>query len=161
MYKALNPWEHVWGSWDVEKVHTAVARRTFSKSKCTKHHKFAPLLEVEMFKSARRCGAKHISMPKVSKTDGLSGHFWAFRCRFAWQAQGIVHLHLAKSEQNVMVCGSFNCSHHYTTLHPTTQLQLRLQPQPQPHYITLTTLHYTPLRCTTLHSISFNYTALH
>ena len=31
----------------------------------------------------------------------VSGHFWAFGCRFAWQAQGI--LHLAKSEQNVRI----------------------------------------------------------
>ena len=31
-----------------------------------------------------------------------SRHFWRFRCRFAWQAHGI--LHLAKSEQNVKVC---------------------------------------------------------
>ena len=30
-----------------------------------------------------------------------SDHFWTFRCRFAWQAQGIVHLF--KSEQNVRV----------------------------------------------------------
>ena len=28
-----------------------------------------------------------------------SRHFWTFRCRFAWQAQGIVHF--LKSEQNV------------------------------------------------------------
>ena len=30
-----------------------------------------------------------------------SRHFWTFRCRFAWQAQGIMHL--VKSEQNVRV----------------------------------------------------------
>ena len=30
-----------------------------------------------------------------------SRHFWRFRCRFAWQAQGIVHL--VKSDQNVRV----------------------------------------------------------
>ena len=30
-----------------------------------------------------------------------SDHFWAFRCRFAWQAEGIVDL--VKSEQNVRV----------------------------------------------------------
>jgi hypothetical protein len=30
-----------------------------------------------------------------------SDHFWRFRCAFAWQVQGI--LHLAKSEQNVRV----------------------------------------------------------
>ena len=34
------------------------------------------------------------------KNTTCSDHFWAFRCRFAWQAQGIVHL--VKSEQNVM-----------------------------------------------------------
>ena len=37
-----------------------------------------------------------------------SEHFWAFRCRFVWQAQGI--LHLAKNRQNVMVC-SISKSH--------------------------------------------------
>ena len=36
----------------------------------------------------------------VKSTRG-SDHFWTFRCRFAWQAQGIVHL--VKSEQNVRV----------------------------------------------------------
>ena len=88
------------GSCDVEKVHAVVARSTFprqnvqntpmsdhfwkfrcrksarrcgakhiSKSKCTKHTMFEPLLEVQMSKkrrkSARRCGAKHISKWKV------------------------------------------------------------------------------------------------
>ena len=36
----------------------------------------------------------------VKNTRG-SEHFWTFRCRFAWQAHGIVHL--VKSEQNVRV----------------------------------------------------------
>ena len=34
-----------------------------------------------------------------------SDHFWTFRARFAWQAQGIVHL--VKSEQNVRVSSHF------------------------------------------------------
>ena len=33
-----------------EKVHAVVARSTFSKSKCTKHQGFGPLLEVAMSK---------------------------------------------------------------------------------------------------------------
>ena len=36
-----------------------------------------------------------------AKNTTCSDHFWTFRCRFAWQAHGI--LHLAKSEQNVRV----------------------------------------------------------
>ena len=87
------------GSWDVEKVHAVVARSTFrsqnvqstwgsdhfsrfgsrksarrcgakhiSKSKCTKHLGFGPLLEVfGCGKSAPRCGAKHISKSKCTK----------------------------------------------------------------------------------------------
>ena len=35
------------------------------------------------------------------RSTAASDHFWRFRCRFAWQAQGIVHL--LKSEQNVRV----------------------------------------------------------
>ena len=73
------------------------------------------------------------------KSTTCSGHFWRFRCRFAWQAQGIVHLF--KSEQNVRVVSHFQLQpplHHttlqYTTLHYTTQqLQLQLH------------LHYIPL----------------
>ena len=38
------------GSSDVEKVHAVVARSTFRSQKCTKHHMFAPLLEVRMLK---------------------------------------------------------------------------------------------------------------
>ena len=41
---------------------------------------------------------------KMLKTPG-SDHFWTFRCRFAWQAQGIVHL--LKSEQKVRVLWHF------------------------------------------------------
>ena len=37
----------------------------------------------------------------VENTRG-SDHFWTFRCRFAWQAQGMVHL--VKSEQNWGFC---------------------------------------------------------
>ena len=80
-----------------------------------------------------------------------SDHFWTFRARFAWQAQGIVHL--VKSEQNVRVL--WPPLHHTTLQYTTLQLQLHL------HYIPL---HYTPLHplhSTTLHSITLNYTTLH
>ena len=81
------------------------ARRAvhISKSKCAKHTRFGPLLEVDMLKkctplwrearfqaemfktrseqlwtlrcskSVRGCGAKHISKSKVQKTDGYGG----------------------------------------------------------------------------------------
>ena len=151
------------GSCDVEKVHAVVARSTFGSQNVQNTPGPDHFWKLRCRKSARRCGAKHISKSKCIKhtivgpllevqistkctplwreahfqvkmykthhcrtTFGgsdvekvhavvarstfpsqnvqntpLSDHFWRFRCRFAWQAQGIVHL--VKSEQNVKV----------------------------------------------------------
>ena len=52
-----------------EKVHAVVARSTFPSQNVKNTRGFGPLLEVPMpkkcRKSARRCGAKHISKSKV------------------------------------------------------------------------------------------------
>ena len=90
-----------------------------------------------------------------AQSTTCSRHFWRFRCRFAWQAQGIVHL--VKSEQNVRVLQHFQLQpplHHttlqYTTLHNNYN-----------YNCTFTTFHYTTFHYTTLHSITLNYTTLH
>ena len=94
----------------------------------------------------------------VKSTRGLD-HFWRFRCRFAWQAEGIVHL--VKSEQNVRVLLHFQLQ---PPLHHTTfqYLQLHLHYIPL-HYTTLpsTTLHYTKLHYATLHYVTLHYITLH
>ena len=103
-----------------------------SKSKCTRHINVGPLLEVAMSKKCtplRREAhfeVKRHKTPEVRTTFGscdvekvhavvarstfrsqnvksttCSRDFWMFRCRFACQAQGIVHL--VKNEQNVRV----------------------------------------------------------
>ena len=107
-----------------------------SKSKCTKHTRVGPLLEVAMSKKCTplwreahfkvkmykthqgrttfgSCNVEkaHAVVARstfrsqnVQNTPG-SDHFWTFRSRFAWQAQGIVHLF--KREQNVRVLWHF------------------------------------------------------
>jgi len=69
--------------------------------------------EVKMYKTPQlRSALKSCDVEKVHavvarsafrsqnvKNTAYSRHFWTFKCRFAWQAQGIVHL--LKSEQNV------------------------------------------------------------
>ena len=51
-----------------EKLHAAVARSTFQvKLYCTKHLAIGALLEVGMWKMARRCGAKRICKSKCAK----------------------------------------------------------------------------------------------
>ena len=104
-----------------------------SKSKCTKHTRSRPLLEVEMSKKCTplwreahfevkmykthqvrttfgSCDVEKVHAvvarstfrsQNVQKHTHVRDHFWRFRCCFAWQVQGIVHL--VQSEQNVRV----------------------------------------------------------
>ena len=161
------------GGSDVEKVHAVVARSTFrsqnvqnttcsrhfwrfgcwksarccgakhiSKSKCTKHHMFAPLLEVRMLKKCTLLWREAHFEVKMYKTPHVLATFGSSDVEK-------VHAVVARStfpSQNVKnTRGSdhfwrFRCrfaSLHHTTLHYTTL-----------HY---TTLHYLPLHFTTLH----------
>ena len=83
-----------------EKLHAVVARSTCpsqngQSASCSEH-----FWKLRCRKSARSCGAKmceaHFEVKSAKKLGG-SEHFWTFRYRFAWHAQGIVHV--VKSEQ--------------------------------------------------------------
>ena len=52
------------GSWDVEKVHAVAAPSTFPSQKCQKPTVSDHFWKLRCRKSARRCGAKHISKSK-------------------------------------------------------------------------------------------------
>ena len=54
------------GSWDVEKVHAVVARSTFRSQKCKKLTVSDHFWKLRCRKSARRCGAKHMSKSKCT-----------------------------------------------------------------------------------------------
>ena len=176
------------GSWDVEKVHAVVARSTFpsqnvqntpapdhfwkfrcrksarrcgakhiSKSKCTKHYMFAPLLEVRMLKKRTPLWREAHFQVKMYKTPHV-------RATLGGSDVEKVHAAVARStfpSQNVQntTCsrhfGRFRCrftSLHYITLHYTPL-----------HYTTshYTTLHNTTTTTTQLHSTTLNYTTLH
>ena len=60
MYKTPQRWT-TFGSCDVEKVHAVVARSTFRSQKCKKLTVSDHFWKLRCPKSARRCGAKHIS----------------------------------------------------------------------------------------------------
>ena len=55
------------GSWDVEKVHAVVARSTFASEKAKNTSNSEHFWKLRCGKSARRCGAKHISKSKCEK----------------------------------------------------------------------------------------------
>ena len=160
--------------------------KLISKSKCTKHTRSGPLLEVEMSKKCTPLwceGHLGVKMYKsasdhfwiscdVEKVHAVvarstfrsqnikntrgSDHFWRFRCRFA-------SLRFASLDYTTL---------HYTTLHYTTLHYTTLRYTPLHynynytttlHYTPLhsTTLHYTPLYSTTLHYTTLHYTTLH
>ena len=130
-------------------MHAVVARSTFPTQNVQNTRGSDHFWKLRCRKSARRCGAKHISKAKCTKYTSVgpllevemskkctplwrqnvqntrgSDHFWRFRCRFA--------------------------SRHYTTGHYTTLHSSTL------HY---TTLHSTRLNYSTPHYITLNDTA--
>ena len=146
------------GSCDVEKVHAVVARSTFrsqnvQNTTCSRH-----FWRFRCRKSARRCGAKHISKSKCAKHTILGPLLevaMSKKCTPLWR-EAHFEVKMYKTHQvRTTFGGSDVASLHYTTLHYTTL-----------HYTTLhyTTLHYTTLQLhnyTPLHSTTLNYTTLH
>ena len=208
MYKA-HYCRTTFGSCNVEKVHAVVARSTFrsqnvqntplsdhfwklqcrksarrcgakhiSKSKCTKHTSFGPLLEVEMSKKCTPLWREAHFEVKLYKTPHV-------RATFGGSDLEKVHAAVARStfrSQNVQNTPAsdhfwrFRCRfaslrvitlhytlHYttvpYTTLHSTT-LQLQLHNYTPLHYIIYNTLRHTTLHYITLH-YTLHYTTLH
>ena len=141
MYKAHHC-RTTFGSCDVEKVHAVVARSTFPSQNVQNTSAPDHFWKLSCGKSARRCGAKHISKSKCTKH-----HMFApllevrmlKKCTSLWREAHFGPL------LEVQMSLRFTTLH-YTTLHSTTLRSTTL------HYITqhynynyTTTLHYTPL----------------
>ena len=147
-----------------------------SKWKCTKHHMFAPLLEVRMSKKCTPLWREAHFEVKMLKTLGVRTTFGGSdvaSLRFTTLHYTTLHyttLHYTPLQlHNYTTTLHYTPLHsitlHYTTLHYTTLHYTTLQ-YTTLHYTTLssTTLHYTPLHSTTttqLHSTTLHYTPLH
>ena len=147
-----------------------------SKSKCTKHTRFGPLLEVEMSKKCTplwreaHFQVKMYKAPHVRATFGGSDveKVHAVVARSTFRSQNVKNT----TGSDVQMSLRFTTLHYitlHTTLHYTT-LHYTALPSTTLHYITLhsTTLqlqlqlhNYTPLQYTPLHSTTLNYTTLH
>ena len=116
-----------------------------SKSKCTKHHMFAPLLEVPMWKKCTPLWREAHFEVKMCKTPGFQTTFEVqMSLRFTTH---YISLHYTTLLHCTTLHYNYTTTFHYTPLHSTT--------------LNHTTLHYTTLRSTTLHYITLHYTALH
>ena len=175
------------GQMRAEKVHAVVARSTFPSQNVQNTQGSDHFWKLRCRKSARRCGAKHISKSKCAKHTRVGpllevemskkctplwreAHFQVkmykthhARTTFGGSDVEKVHAVVARStfpSQNAQntPCSDhfwrFRCPfaslHYITTTSTTTTTQLHS-----------TTLHYTPLHYITLHYTTFHYTPLH
>ena len=139
MYKAHHG-RTTFGSWDVEKVHVVVVWSTF-RSQNVQNTPFSDnFWKLRWRKSARCCGAKHISKSKCTKHH-MFAPLLEVRMSLRFTTLHCITLHVTTL--------------HYTTLHYTTQHSSTL------HYTTLHYLHYTPVHSTTLTYTTPYYITLH
>ena len=102
MYKALGV-RTTFGNSNVEKVHAVVARSTF-RSQNVQNTPFSDhFWKLRCQKSARRCGAKHISKSKCTKHTSASDHFWKLRCRKSVRRCSAKHISKSKCTKHTSV----------------------------------------------------------
>ena len=91
--KSVKNWrsQTTFRSWDDEKVHAVVARSTcpsqnVQSTPFSEHFWKLSVEKVHAVVARSTCPSQNV------QSTPFSDHFWRFRCGFAWQAQGILHL---------------------------------------------------------------------
>ena len=132
--KSVKNWRSrtTFGSCDVEKVHAVVVRSTFPSQNVQNTPGPDHFWKLRCRKSARRCGAKHISKSKCTKHTMLGPLFEVKM----FKTLGFRNIFGGSDvEKSVRRCGAKHTSKsHYITVHYSSS-----------------TLHYTKLHYTTLH----------
>ena len=117
--------------WEIKSCTPLWRQAHFQVKMCTTHHARTAFGSWHVEKVHAVVARSTFRSQNVKRTRGLN-HFWTFRCRFAWQVQGIVHL------VKRGFCTSFSYNHRYTTLHYTPL-------QTQNYNYNYITLHYATL----------------
>ena len=151
MYKT-HQCRNTFGSSDLEKVHAVVARSTFPSQNVQNTSVSDHFWKFRSRKSARRCGAKHISKSKCTKHISV-GPLLEGQMSLRDTTLHYITLHSTALHYRTLHYTPV----HYITLHYTQAHSTTLN-YTTPHYITL---HYAPLHYTTLHHITLHYTPLH
>ena len=154
------------GSWDVEKVHAVVARSTFRSQNVQNTPWSDHFWKLRCRKSARRCGAKHISKSKLTKHTSFGPLLeveMSKKCTPLWREAHFEVQMLKKPGVRTTFGGSDVEKVHAVVARSTFRSQNNKKPGVRTTFggsdvasLRFTTLHYTPLHYTTLH-----YTTLH
>ena len=176
------------GSCDVEKVHAVVARSTFPSQNVQNTPASDHFWKLRCRKSARSCGAKHISKSKCTKHTMLGpllevqmskkctplwreAHFqvksvknWRSQTTFgSWDVEKVHAVEARCTFRSQNVKNTRGSDHFWRFRCPFASLHDTTLHYTTLHYTTLhyTTLHYTPLHYTTLHYTALPSTTLH
>ena len=157
------------GSWDVEKVNAVVARSTFPSQNVQNTPAPDHFWKLRCRKSARRCGAKHISKSKCTKHTILGPLLeveMSKKCTPLWR-EAHFQVKMYKTHQLRTTFGSWDVEKvHAVVARSTFRSQNVKKTQNSDHFWRFrcrfaalhdTTLHYTTLRSTTLHYITQHY----
>ena len=99
MYKTHSASDHFW-KLRCRKSARRCGAKHISKSKCTKHTRFGPLLEVEMSKKCTPLWREaHFEVKMLKHTRG-SDHFWRFGCRKSARRCGAKHISKSKCSKH-------------------------------------------------------------
>ena len=167
MYKTHHA-RTTFGSWDVEKVHAVVARSTFPSQNVQNTPWSDHFWKLRCRKSARRCGAKHISKSKCTKhtmVGPLLEVEMSKKCTPLWRE---AHFQV-KMYKTLGVRTTFGGSDvekvHAIVARSTFRSQNVKNTRGSDHFwrfrCRFASLHYTTLHYTTLHSTTLHYTPLH
>ena len=130
--------------------------KQISKSKCTKHSSFGPLLLVEISKKCTPLWREAHFQVKMYKTHHVRTIFGGSDVVSRRRRKGLWTLSkVSKTWGFCSISTTTTTTLHYTPIHYTTTTTTTT---PSLHS---TTLHSTTLHCSQLHSITLHYTTLH
>ena len=168
MYKAHHS-RTTFGSWDVEKVHAVVARSTFASQNVQNTPFSDHFWKLRCRKSARRCGAKHISKSKCTKHTILGPLLeveMSKKCTPLWR-EADLQVKMYKTPHVRAIFGGSDVEKvHAVVAGSTFPSQNVKNTRGSDHFWRFrcrfaASLHYTTLRYITPHSTILHYISLH
>ena len=169
MYKTHHS-RTTFGSWDVKKVHAVVARSTFPSQNVQNTPFSDHFWKLRCRKSARRCGAKHISKSKCTKHTILGPLLeveMSKKCTPLWR-EAHFQVKMYKAHHARTTLGSWDVEKVHAVVARSTFRSENVQStRGSDHFwgsdvasLRFTTLHYTTLHSTTLHDTTLHSTTL-
>jgi len=156
-----------------EKLHAVVARSTFPSQNVQNTPFSDHFWKLRCRKSARRCGAKHISKWKNVQNTPLSDHFWKLRCRKSARRCSAKHISKSKCTKHHMFAPLLEVrmlkkctplwreAHFEVKMYKALGVRTTFGGSDVASPLRFTTLHYVTLHHTPLHYNTLHYTTLH